>query len=271
MKTVIQDDISFRLNGVDNPLNNFNFERCPLITKGTQICSSPIRSITLGNNQIYRLRATDALYQSNFVDLIFMYNSTSDILFLKSDMPMTVSKKVITTTINNIDPRVPPQIVTSSLNFISHVPTNRIGSFNERTILTIKNWHANGGGANNTVSFDINIANNISCQEVYCYLDNGTVTKLPSAASATDGSNLVISPNPVTNIAKMTLNMAEESRGDITIYDMMGRGVQNIQRNQTFYKGEHEITIDATTLQRGFYLLEVKTQTDRIVQKFVKE
>lgn len=81
-----------------------------------------------------------------------------------------------------------------------------------------------------------------------------------------------ISPNPISG--NSWVNIAFElSKGEsvnISIYDLEGKLVKQIRKNEFFAKGKHHVQLDAGQLAIGSYLVQLKTKNASLTQKLVK-
>jgi hypothetical protein len=262
MKTVIQDDIV--LGEGSAKLQALSYNNCAM-SKEKPVSAAVLRTITLSNNQIYRVKVFDLRNLNNYCEITYMYDSQTDILHSLSRVSNAGVGKVVLTSYT-----ISGSSIIRGIKYTSGVAPQIFGGAitNVQPLLQLSNFRAYGTGSNNSVLFDLNFYGNTSYAEAYCQLSNGNVL----AQVETGGGNLrTIVPNPVSSEAKMIFSMNEESQGDISIYDITGRFVQSISKNQAFYKGDNDFKIQVSDLQRGIYFLEIKTPKERIMCKFVKQ
>lgn len=109
---------------------------------------------------------------------------------------------------------------------------------------------------------------NFNFGEVEDYLVN--VTSSASFAGESNDLNTSIDtanidfdifPNPVTRGA-LNINIQGVKATSITIYNLLGQSV---------YKGDFENTVNVSRLEEGIYILEVQTETSRMVKRFIKK
>ncbi len=68
-------------------------------------------------------------------------------------------------------------------------------------------------------------------------------------------SSIRLFPNPTTNLVQVTITNSPETIDTITIYDVLGKNVMSISAIASNQK-----TIDASTLAKGIYLVEITTE-----------
>jgi uncharacterized repeat protein (TIGR01451 family) len=68
-------------------------------------------------------------------------------------------------------------------------------------------------------------------------------------------SSILLFPNPTTNLVQVTITNSPETIDNITIYDVLGKNVMTITAIASNQK-----TIDASTLAKGIYLVEITTE-----------
>ncbi|MFI5265002.1 MAG: hypothetical protein ACHQM6_10845, partial [Candidatus Kapaibacterium sp.] len=69
-------------------------------------------------------------------------------------------------------------------------------------------------------------------------------------------SDVIITPNPVHEAAKVKLNLANSGRINISLFDDLGQEVMRIA-NGELYQGSYELPLDARDLPSGHYTLRV--------------
>ena len=76
-------------------------------------------------------------------------------------------------------------------------------------------------------------------------------------------------PNPVTNVAAVTLQSAVAELATLNIYNVAGQLVLSTQYN--LVSGSNSIELDMSTLEAGSYMLSVdRDNAESIVQKVIK-
>lgn len=88
-----------------------------------------------------------------------------------------------------------------------------------------------------------------------------------TAAPITD-MQVKIAPNPVTNIAQIQYNIAEEGRVLVSVFDLKGNRVAVIA-NGNQMTGTHTVDFDASNLVGGFYYLTVQTANTQVTERMV--
>lgn len=110
-------------------------------------------------------------------------------------------------------------------------------------------------------------ANPTSCEtftygevEDYTVIISNSVNQGVSGGAGFNSSEMSIYPNP----AKHTLNISlvEANGKDYVIYNIMG---------QVVGKGNYTESLDVSSLQSGVYMLEVNTDNNKLMKRFIKE
>ena len=78
-----------------------------------------------------------------------------------------------------------------------------------------------------------------------------------------------IFPNPVVNSYLLTVNSSEESAAHFEMTDILGKTVRNV--DYILKRGNNEISIDASSLAAGSYILKIVSGNETMVRKFIKE
>lgn len=97
------------------------------------------------------------------------------------------------------------------------------------------------------------------------------VTKVESIdfAKKNESKNQIsIFPNPFNNNTTLKLNLVENSLVSISIYSILGEKVKDVTK-QNFSAGNHSLTINASDLNSGVYLLSIKINDNSFTQKLI--
>jgi hypothetical protein len=116
--------------------------------------------------------------------------------------------------------------------------------------------------------------NNTSYLQEFDYLKNWMIARLnwmdDNITSTTGlfdtegfGSNLQVSPNPLSTQLNIQLAIEEVNSIDIEIIDLLGKKVFSSDYYPDF-KGDHSIIIDLPQINNGYYILIVK-QKGRVI------
>ena len=79
-----------------------------------------------------------------------------------------------------------------------------------------------------------------------------------------------ITPNPVTNDAKVRINLATDATVSISIYDILGNKVMDITSTEMLSAGSHSIGFSAAELTSGVYVVRMQAGTAVFNKEFVK-
>ncbi|MEI7801224.1 MAG: T9SS type A sorting domain-containing protein [Bacteroidota bacterium] len=98
----------------------------------------------------------------------------------------------------------------------------------------------------------------------------GTAPKIETASLSENISSIKIFPNPVQGNTVTVLSASpENSNCVISIYSLSGQLMQTV--NFISSNNIHKQSIDVSALDSGFYLIELKNETDHLIEKFVKQ
>lgn len=82
-------------------------------------------------------------------------------------------------------------------------------------------------------------------------------------------ADILISPNPVTDIVKVTVSVQKPDVSNIEIYSSNGMFVQRSAKQ--LHAGKNEVLLDVKNLNPGLYLLILKTSSCKYSVKFIKQ
>ena len=93
---------------------------------------------------------------------------------------------------------------------------------------------------------------------------NTTVNEIPLFISVDDleENELVIYPNPVLD--QLTIDLLNQDLFDVMILDVHGRPLKSIT------DGSEKVRIDVSDLDRGTYLIQISTNENQIIERFIK-
>ena len=124
----------------------------------------------------------------------------------------------------------------------------------------------------------LTITDAVGCSSTYCYTDSLARTKntmirvnvrVPYQAGVPEvGSinNWSVYPNPVANAMTINYTLSSATEVTISLYDMLGNKVSEIQ-NGTQAGGQHKVNFDATNINQGLYLMQIKAGSKTLNQK----
>ncbi len=89
-----------------------------------------------------------------------------------------------------------------------------------------------------------------------------------------DNENIIlittnIYPNPFTNATTIEFNLVETKNVSISIYDVIGKEIKNIQ-TKNLHSGKNKITIDLSELNNGIYFCKIKSNENLQTIKLIK-
>jgi hypothetical protein len=83
-------------------------------------------------------------------------------------------------------------------------------------------------------------------------------------------TNFIVKGNPFTDVIKMQLTTSKRENLQLNLYDASGKLMA--MKSMTVAAGINELQWDGlSTLASGNYLLELRTSSDRLVQKLFKK
>lgn len=118
-------------------------------------------------------------------------------------------------------------------------------------------WHVDAVNSNGSTLGDISM-----------FSTNYSV-ELPSAVNSdiiVDDMTLVVYPNPVTADATIKFSIAKEGNSSIAIYNLNGKLIKELA-NGYFSVDSYEVNLNANTLNKGIYLIVLKSEAGVSVEK----
>jgi hypothetical protein len=99
------------------------------------------------------------------------------------------------------------------------------------------------------------------------YIGHCVTTGITAVSSPAD---IHISPNPAKDLIRVMYETSHAGSSEMVITNILGQCVKYLPRAFET-TGRHSADINIADLQKGIYLLEIKTETDRKLKKFVAE
>ncbi|MFO8184594.1 MAG: T9SS type A sorting domain-containing protein [Candidatus Aegiribacteria sp.] len=81
-------------------------------------------------------------------------------------------------------------------------------------------------------------------------------------------TEMSISPNPVTSIASISLNLAYPGRVSVNVYDLSGRVVDSLADTE-LPEGENTLNLDASNYETGVYFVRASTEGGTATTRFL--
>jgi hypothetical protein len=81
---------------------------------------------------------------------------------------------------------------------------------------------------------------------------------------------VAVFPNPATNLLNVRYNLPTEDKMLISVFDLQGKLLLEINAGNRA-KGEHEETLDLSTLPAGQYVCRISGQTNTISKNIIKQ
>jgi len=105
-----------------------------------------------------------------------------------------------------------------------------------------------------------------------CVSDRSLSFQFPATGLPTSetSSLLDISPNPFTGVLNLKYTLTNSSPLSLTLCDLTGRVIKQIDEKSLLSPGNYQSTINLESLQKGIYLIVMKTSSKTIIRKVVK-
>jgi hypothetical protein len=107
------------------------------------------------------------------------------------------------------------------------------------------------------------VSDNVSPWKFKSFVTPGTRN-----AGSLPNDHLILYPNPVEDELSVQCFDVESRLIEIVIYDMLGRAVA--RKNKSAASGKNIFTMDVSGFNSGIYTLEVKSQSNSMIKRFVK-
>lgn len=94
------------------------------------------------------------------------------------------------------------------------------------------------------------------------------VEKLASSANEPVALNSInVFPNPVSDNLNVQFNLSKESNMSLEVFNALGQNVYSLN-NQNYHSGENTVSINASTMSNGVYMVILKDDQGSISRKF---
>ena len=105
-----------------------------------------------------------------------------------------------------------------------------------------------------------------------CVSDRSSPFQFPATGipSPETSSEFSISPNPFTGMINLKYTLANSTPISLTLCDLTGRVLNHITEKSSQSPGNYQIAFNAESLQKGVYLIIMKTSSKTIIRKVVK-
>ena len=105
-----------------------------------------------------------------------------------------------------------------------------------------------------------------------CVSDRSAGFQFPATGLPTSESSslLDISPNPFTGVLILKYTLTNSSPVLLNLCDLTGRLIKQLDEKSLLSPGNYQSTINLESLQKGIYLIVMKTSTKTIIRKVVK-
>ena len=81
---------------------------------------------------------------------------------------------------------------------------------------------------------------------------------------------MTVYPNPVKDIAKVSVNLKQSANVSVELTNLVGQQVMSLNKGN-MSAGSQQFTIDASSLTSGVYFITVKVNGEKYTQKLIVE
>lgn len=158
---------------------------------------------------------------------------------------------------------------------VGDVVTIEASSFHPLIQVSQSTWDANSstqlqGGFNASSNFDLTITAGMAGTTIFYVCGNHVASGMKGQITVNVASgisenrvrefNFTVFPNPVSSSSNSWLNISTKKAGKInlSLYDLQGRLINHLMNN-FFQAGEITLPFNAANLQKGIYLLQLRT------------
>ena len=158
---------------------------------------------------------------------------------------------------------------------VGDVVTIESSSFHPLIQVSQATWDANSstqlqGGFNATSNFELTITAGMAGSTIFYVCGNhvasgmkGQITVNVAAGISENQSrefNMTVFPNPVSSNGWLNISTKKSGKINLTLYDLQGRIVNTLMNNY-LQAGEITMPFNAAHLQKGIYILQLRTTT----------
>jgi plastocyanin len=158
---------------------------------------------------------------------------------------------------------------------VGDVVTIEASSFHPLIQVSQATWDANSstqlqGGFNSTSNFELTITAGMAGSTIFYVCGNhvasgmkGQITVNVAAGISENQSrefNMTVFPNPVSSNGWLNISTKKSGKINLTLYDLQGRIVNTLMNNY-LQAGEITMPFNAAHLQKGIYILQLRTTT----------
>ncbi len=130
--------------------------------------------------------------------------------------------------------------------------TVNIGNVNGQSDVRFKFQFTSNGNGNNIYIDDINITGILGIKEEYA-----------------NGFDLAVSPNPFNESAVISFSLLGKYRVSLSIYDMVGKEISPIYKQEEFSSGTYNISLNRNTFKPGIYFVRLVVNGYSMTKKVV--
>lgn len=161
--------------------------------------------------------------------------------------------------------------------------TIEASSFHPLVQVSQATWNANGttqlpGGFNATSNFILTITAGMAGTTIFYVCGNHASSGMKGqiivnviagiSENRIRDFNFTVYPNPITSDAWVNVSVKKAGRISISMYDLQGRIIQHLA-DMNVQPGEMTLPFDASRLQKGTYILQMRTSQGMIKKQIV--
>jgi len=103
-----------------------------------------------------------------------------------------------------------------------------------------------------------------------CGLESGTAKSASNLEEINvNDFNLFVAPNPSNGVTNIQYTINEDSKVELSLYDVTGKLVKELFRNKSQSSNQHTVQLNMKDLQSGTYILHMKTDKASVQQKIL--
>ncbi len=85
-----------------------------------------------------------------------------------------------------------------------------------------------------------------------------------------DRTSITCFPNPILDVAKVSIQLASSTKGELFVTDIAGRLMYLSHAKKHFDAGRHDINLDLSNLETGLYLVQFRSESENLQVKVMK-
>jgi hypothetical protein len=103
----------------------------------------------------------------------------------------------------------------------------------------------------------------------YLYIDDLSFSGNTSMSEISNFSSYNVYPNPVKEKLNLECNLKQNTLVQVEVMDIQGKLIK--AQDFAMNKGENQVSVDLSDVQKGIYFVEIKCNDQVLVKKVIKE